>query len=53
MRPEERRETGQNDLFFSRLDQIIDPNHGLAKLTRGFEVAHDRARHAWGSDAYR
>lgn len=34
MRPEERRETGQHDLFRSRLDQIIDPNHGLAKLAR-------------------
>ena len=34
MRPEERRDTGQNDLFRSRLDQIIDPAHGLVKLGR-------------------
>ena len=32
MRPKERRETGQTDLFRPRLDQIIDPNHPLAKL---------------------
>ncbi len=34
MRPEERRDTGQSDLFRSRLDQIIDPAHGLVKLAR-------------------
>jgi IS5 family transposase len=34
MRPRERRETGKQDLFRSRLDQIIDLNHALAKLTR-------------------
>ena len=27
MRPRERRETGEQDLFRSRLDQIIDMNH--------------------------
>ena len=32
MRPRERRETGEQDLFRSRLDQIIDMNHPLAKL---------------------
>jgi transposase, IS5 family len=32
MRPRERRETGQNDLFKARLDQIVDMNHALAKL---------------------
>src|SRR6202048_2969401 len=32
MRPRERRETGEQDLFRSRLDQIIDLNHPLAKL---------------------
>jgi IS5 family transposase len=34
MRPRERRETGKQDLFRSRLDQIIDMNHALAKLSR-------------------
>ena len=34
MRPRERRETGEGDLFRSRLDQIIDLNHPVAKLAR-------------------
>lgn len=34
MRPRERRESGQNDLFKARLDQIVDLNHPLAKLAR-------------------
>src|SRR5712671_4138028 len=34
MRPRERRETGEQDLFRSRLDQIIDMNHPLVKLAR-------------------
>ena len=32
MRPKERRETREQDLFRSRLDQIIDLNHALVKL---------------------
>jgi transposase-like protein DUF772 len=32
MRPRERRESGEQDLFRSRLDQIIDMNHALVKL---------------------
>jgi len=32
MRPRERRETGQNDLFKARLDQIVDMSHPLVKL---------------------
>ena len=32
MRPNERRETGQTDLFRARLDQIVDPTHALVKL---------------------
>ena len=32
MRPRERRETGEEDLFRARLDQIIDMSHALAKL---------------------
>jgi IS5 family transposase len=34
MRPKERRETGQTDLFRARLDQILDPTHALVKLAR-------------------
>jgi IS5 family transposase len=34
MRPREQRETGEQDIFRSRLDQIIDMNHALAKLAR-------------------
>ncbi|MGH7225050.1 MAG: IS5 family transposase [Gemmataceae bacterium] len=34
MRPRERRETGEQDLFRSRLDQIIDMNHALVRLAR-------------------
>jgi hypothetical protein len=34
MRPRERRETGGQDLFRSRLDQIIDGKHALVKLAR-------------------
>lgn len=34
MLPKEPRDGGQNDLFRSRLDQIIDTNHALARLAR-------------------
>jgi len=34
MRPRERRESGEQDLFRSRLDQIIDTKHALVKLAR-------------------
>lgn len=34
MRPRERRETGEQDLFRSRLDQIIALNHPLVKLAK-------------------
>ena len=34
MRPRERRETGEQDLFRSRLDRIIDLTHALVKLSR-------------------
>jgi transposase, IS5 family len=44
MRPKERRESGQTDLFRARLDQIVDPDHALVKLARtidwGFLEAH-------------
>jgi transposase, IS5 family len=32
MRPKERRDSGQSDLFKARLDQIVDTGHPLAKL---------------------
>jgi transposase, IS5 family len=34
MRPREQRESGEQDLFRSRLDQIIDTKHALVKLAR-------------------
>jgi hypothetical protein len=37
MRPRERRESGKQDLFRSRLDQILDMNHALAKLARAID----------------
>jgi transposase, IS5 family len=37
MRPKERREAGEQDLFRARLDQIIDLNHALAKLARAID----------------
>jgi transposase, IS5 family len=37
MRPKERRDTGQNDFFRARLDQIVDMDHPLAKLGRAID----------------
>ena len=37
MRPGERRDSGQNDLFRARLDQIVDTDHSLAKLGRAID----------------
>ena len=37
MRPKERRDSGQNDLFRARLDQIVDLGHPLAKLSRAID----------------
>lgn len=37
MRPKERRLSGDQDLFRSRLDQIIDLDHALAKLARAID----------------
>ena len=39
MRPRERRDSGQNDLFKARLDQIVDMDHPLAKLGAGDRLA--------------
>ena len=61
MRPRERRETGEQDLFRSRLDQIIDMNHPLVKLARTVDWRvpgrtfrrglHRRSRPAAAADA--
>jgi hypothetical protein len=37
MRPRERRETSEQDLFRSRLDQIIDMKHALVKLGQAID----------------
>jgi transposase, IS5 family len=40
MKPRERRETGQSDLFKARLDQIIDMNHPRVRLAQQIDWAH-------------
>jgi len=37
MRPKERCDSGQNDLFRARLDQIVDMAHPLAKLAAAID----------------
>jgi IS5 family transposase len=37
MRPRERRDTSEQDLFRSRLDQIIDMKQALVKLARAID----------------
>ena len=37
MQPKERRETNEQDLFRSRLDQIIDLQHALVRLARSID----------------
>src|ERR1700730_14865660 len=37
MKPRERRESGEQDPFRSRLDQIIDMEHALVKLARAID----------------
>ena len=44
MRPRERRDSGQNDLFRARLDQIVDMDHALAKLGRAIDWRFLEAR---------
>jgi len=46
MRPRERREGGEQDLFRSRLDQIIDMNHALVKLARTIDCKRPSDRTA-------
>ncbi len=44
MRPKERRETGQSDLFRARLDRIVDLDHPLMKLARAIDWGFLEAR---------
>lgn len=37
MRPKEHQDSGQNDLFRARLDQIVDTSHPLAKLAAAID----------------
>ena len=37
MKPREKRETGQNDFFRARLDQIVDMSHLLVKLAAAID----------------
>ncbi len=36
-KPRERRETGEQDLFRARLDQILNMNHELVRLARAID----------------
>jgi hypothetical protein len=48
MWPKERRESGPNDPFQARLDQIVDVGHSLARLVRGIDWRGSGARRpAW------
>jgi hypothetical protein len=58
MRPKERRENGEQNLFRSRLDQIIDLEHALVKLARAIDwqfleerLGSGLRRPAWSSTA--
>src|SRR3546814_58523 len=44
MKPTERRETGQRDMFRSRLDQIIDMGHPLVRLAGKIDWAFLESR---------
>jgi transposase, IS5 family len=37
MRPKEKRETGEQDLFRARLEQIIDPDNALVRLSQAID----------------
>jgi IS5 family transposase len=43
-RPREKRETGEQDLFRSRLDQIINMSHELVRLAEAIDWAHLETR---------
>jgi transposase, IS5 family len=53
MRPRERRDSGGQDLFRARLDQIIDLNHELAKLARAIDwrFLEDAGATSWARSA--
>ena len=53
MRPRERRETGEQDLFRSRLDQIIDMKHALVKLARAIDWGFWSRRLGWSTSTSR
>jgi transposase, IS5 family len=44
MRPKERHESGQTDLFRARLEAIVDPGHALVRLARTIDWAFLAAR---------
>ena len=44
MKPRERRDQGEQDLFRSRLDQIIDMSHELVKLAQAIDWRFLEAR---------
>ena len=48
MRPRERRDSGQNDLFRARLDQIIDIAHPLVARQSGWEGGDSQDGHFGG-----
>lgn len=41
-RPREKRETGKQDLFRSRLDQIINMKHELVRLAQAIDYLSER-----------
>ena len=43
-RPREKRETGEQDLFRCRLDQIINMSHELVRLAQAIDWTHLEAR---------
>jgi IS5 family transposase len=46
MRPKERRDSGQNDMFRASLDQIVDTIHMLEKLARTIDGGLSNERSA-------
>ena len=48
MQPKERRETGEHDLFRSRLDEVVDLQHALVRLTWSSRVPPLRCK-TWSS----
>ena len=47
MKPRETKATGEHDLFRSRLDQILNLQHQLVKLSKTVNWKHFEA--VWGS----